>query len=83
MDGTELDPDRLLVKYQQANKKPNKQIIVNFRFDMKNVIVLRLFGTDKYIYIKYNASKIRNLDQLRERISWNHLENIDKSFKNT
>ena len=52
MDGTELALNEKLSKYQPANKKPNKRMIVNFRFDMRNVIILRLFGTDNYIYIK-------------------------------
>jgi len=54
MNGTELDSKQEWSNYQQAKKNPNKRMIYNFRFDMKNVIVLRLFGTKNYVFIRYD-----------------------------
>jgi len=82
MDGTECDSTKMLGEYNPPVKNPNKQAVFNYRLDMNNVIVLRLFGTDKYIYIKYDRANITNLDQLREKIPWSKVDSIDDSIKN-
>ena len=51
-------------------------------FDMVNIIVLRPFGSDDYIFIRYDRSKITTLEQLRSKITWKHLESLDDSYKN-
>jgi len=57
-------------------------MIYNFTFDLCDVIVLRPFGSYDYIFLKYNRDLITNLDQLREKITWKHLDSLDESFKN-
>jgi len=42
----------------------------NFIFDMKNIIVLRPFGSHNYIFVPYDKALITNLDQLRSKITW-------------
>jgi len=45
-------------------------MIYNFTFDMCDVIVLRPFGANDYIFQKYNRETITNLSHLREKITW-------------
>lgn len=72
MNGDELESEEKWKKYQQPNKNPDEKMVYNFRFDMKNVIVLNLFGTKNHVFIKYDPvaieSKIKNLELLRKKI---------------
>ena len=51
-----MDLEKELFTYQPPKKKENKQMIYNFMFDLRNIIVLRAFGTDNYIYVKYDKT---------------------------
>jgi len=57
-------------------------MVSNFMFDLCDTIVLRPFGSTNYIFIKYDQSKIIDLNQLRSKIEWKHLDCIDDSHKN-
>lgn len=79
---TECRPDVKLVEYQEPKKNMNKQMIYNFMFDMCNVVVLRPFGSDDYIYVPWNRNTLTTLDQLKQHVTWKHLDCLDSSLKN-
>ena len=58
-------------------------MIYNFTFDLCDVIVLRPFGANDYIFLKYNRDLITNLNDLRDQITWQHLDSLDSSLKNS
>tara|TARA_B110000285_G_C15068514_1_gene586576 strand:- start:1247 stop:1504 length:258 start_codon:yes stop_codon:yes gene_type:complete len=68
--------------YFEERKNSKKKYMHNFMFDMVDVIVLRPFGSYDYVFLKYDHASIDTLKDLRNKISWNHLNNLDESFKN-
>ena len=53
MNGTEMKDELTLKKYCQPKKNINSKKTENFRFEMKNVIVLRPFGSSTYLFVEY------------------------------
>jgi hypothetical protein len=78
----ELKHANVLGNYFEPKKNAKKQYIHNFIIDLVNVIVLRPFGSDDYIFVKYNKASLTCLDQLRNHITWKHLDSLDETFKN-
>jgi len=60
----------MLSEYQEVKKNLKKQVIYNFKFDMCNIVVIRPFGSENYIFIPYDRATITNLEQLRSKITW-------------
>ena len=51
-------------------------------FDLCDIIVLKPFGSPNNIFIKYDQNDITNLEKLRSKITWKHLDCIEESLKN-
>ena len=68
--------------YFEERKNSKKKYMHNFMFDMVNVIVLRPFGSYDYVFFKYDHSSIDSLTDLRSKITWDHLNNLDETLKN-
>ena len=77
MSGKELEPEDFLHQYMPAKKNDKKIKVYNFRFDLKNIIVLRIFGTSRYVYVKYDKNTITNLESLRNKIEWKYIGDLE------
>lgn len=69
-------PEKTLSSYLEGSKN-NKKMIHNFKFDLFNHIVLRLFGTESYVYVPYNYYQLENLDKLKKNIKWNDMKDLE------
>ena len=53
----------------------NKSYKENFLFDLKNVVVLRLFASEEFVLVP--KDKIKTVEDLKKAIEWKNFEKID------
>jgi len=74
----EIDNDELLSKHCRPLKNLCKASKDEFLFDLKDVIVIRLFASDKFVLIKFDKS-IKSIAELANSISWDDLKDASLS----
>ena len=74
MEGKEM-MDNLHVRTYCVPQKNSKAKIEQFRFEMKNILVLRPFASKDYIFVPYK--KIEYIEQLKEKIDFKYLQNLE------
>lgn len=62
------DEGKKLFEYCTPQKNLNKAYIENFLFDLKNIIVLRLFASDNYVLIMREG--VKSISQLADDIKF-------------
>ena len=83
LDGEELKPSHELSKKVSPASKETGMLYEPFVVDFKNIIVMRLFGGDELIYVKFD-SKINSRQDLLKLITEDVMKKIETSdnYKN-